>query len=189
MPHIHTQPDQHDMTVSAYIVLRGQGDDKLLVHMHLKYGKLLQIGGHIELNETPWQAVAHELKEEAGYDVSELKVLQPTSRIPRIDNTVVHPVPFFVNTHLIGENHFHSDLCYAFTAQALPRSRPADGESLDLRYVTKEELNELASKGEAVQDSTDMYNHLLANLNDYHEIDCSLYSLKKPQSSNLKNVG
>ena len=68
MPHIHTAPNQHDMTVSAYIILRDGEDLKCLVHLHKKVGKLMQIGGHIELDETPWQSVVHELFEESGYD-------------------------------------------------------------------------------------------------------------------------
>ena len=67
MPHIHTEPDQHDMTVSAYIVRTDSAEPLCLVHMHRKIGKLAQIGGHIELNETPWQSIAHELEEESGY--------------------------------------------------------------------------------------------------------------------------
>ncbi len=32
----------------------------------------MQVGGHIELDETPWQAVEHELREESGYTLAEL---------------------------------------------------------------------------------------------------------------------
>lgn len=188
MAHIHTEPNQHDMTVSAYIVLRGQGEDKLLVHMHRKFGKLLQIGGHIELNETPWQTVAHELIEECGYNVSELKVLQPAPNIPAIDGAVVHPVPFLMNTHMIGADHYHSDLCFAFVANDLPKAKPADGESDDLRWVTIDELKAFAQAGEAVQDSTDIYEHILANMNGYFMVDCEMFSLQKPGDSTLKFV-
>lgn len=75
MPHIHTQPNQHDMTVSAYIVRKENDEWKYLVHFHKKIEVLMQIGGHIELDETPWQTVAHELEEESGYTPYELTVV------------------------------------------------------------------------------------------------------------------
>lgn len=187
MPHIHTEPNQHDITISAYIVLRGEGEDKLLVHMHRKFGKLLQIGGHIELDETPWQTVAHELVEESGYELSELKLLQPLPSVPMVDNAVVHPVPFLMNTHKIGE-HYHSDLCYAFVARDVPQSAPGEGESTDLRWVTQAELNQLAEAGKAVKDSTDIYNHILKYIDQYAEVDASKYSLEKPDHNELKFV-
>lgn len=65
MPHIHTKPDQHDMTASAYILRQENGVWKCLVHFHKKVEKLMQVGGHIELNETPWQTITHELSRAA----------------------------------------------------------------------------------------------------------------------------
>ncbi len=61
MPHLHTAPNQHDMTVSIYIIHRVGDEWRCLVHMHRKLGFLMQVGGHIELDETPWQSVEHEL--------------------------------------------------------------------------------------------------------------------------------
>ena len=53
MPHIHTEPGQHDHTVGAFIICLGNNSPKILLHMHKKLNKLLPIGGHIELNEAP----------------------------------------------------------------------------------------------------------------------------------------
>jgi len=63
MAHIHTQPGQHDHTASAYIVRTDFDEPKIMLHLHRKIGKYLQFGGHVELHETPWQAVVHELRE------------------------------------------------------------------------------------------------------------------------------
>ena len=188
MPHIHTQPNQHDITMSAYIVLRGEGEDTLLTHMHRKFGMLMQIGGHIELDETPWQTVAHELVEESGYDVSDLKVLQPTADIPTIDGAVVHPVPFLVNTHKIGDDHYHSDLCFAFVASDKPKRAPADGESLDLRWTTHSELKALVESGEALRDAAEIYEQILSKIDSYAAVDCAKFSLEKPGPSPLQFV-
>lgn len=115
MPHIHTEPDQHDMTVSAYIIRRENDDWKCLVHFHRKIEKLMQIGGHIELNETPWQSVAHEIEEESGYEIKQLQVLQPTTRRVTEVSNLSHPVPFSMNTHNVGDDHYHSDMCLALS--------------------------------------------------------------------------
>ena len=51
MGHIHTDPGQHDLTVSAFIVRESDGRPLLLVHRHKSLALLLQPGGHVELDE------------------------------------------------------------------------------------------------------------------------------------------
>lgn len=145
MPHIHNEPGQYDHTVTAYIVRNDTDEPKILVHMHRKLNKLLAIGGHIELDETPWQAISHELKEESGYSLSELEILQPTPRISHLSGVTFHPYPVSMNTHAISEEHSHSDIQYAFVAQGPPVGDVEEGESTDLRWLTQKELNELSS--------------------------------------------
>jgi len=55
-----------DLVVAAYIF---REDDKLLLIKHKKLDKWLPVGGHIESNETPDQAVIRESSEEVGLDV------------------------------------------------------------------------------------------------------------------------
>jgi 8-oxo-dGTP pyrophosphatase MutT (NUDIX family) len=105
MPHIHTRQNQHDMTISAYIVWWDSNDWRCLVHFHKKVEVLMQIGGHIELDETPWQTVAHELKEESGYNLEDLDVLQYTSDSLKEAGNITHPTPLLVNTHNVGNDH------------------------------------------------------------------------------------
>ena len=63
MAHIHTLSGQHDFTVSVYIVRQFDDIDwRIALHVHKKHNSLLPFGGHIELDETPWQAVARETK-------------------------------------------------------------------------------------------------------------------------------
>lgn len=81
MAHIHTNPGEHDLTASAFIVRDDFEEPRLLLHMHKKLHILLQPGGHVELNENPWQAIEHELREETGYTFDELEVLQPKDRL------------------------------------------------------------------------------------------------------------
>ena len=136
MPHIHTEVGQHDHTVTAYIVRDDFETPRLLLHMHKKLGVLLAIGGHIELSETPWAAMAHEIEEEAGYTMDDLDVLQPKVRIGTYSDVVVHPQPLVMNTHDITADHFHSDTSYAFVAHGEPTGELGDGESADLRWLT-----------------------------------------------------
>ena len=145
MPHIHTNDNEHDLTVTAYIIRVDGPEPKALLHMHRKLNILLPIGGHVELSETPWQAISHELTEESGYTLGKLDILQPKSRIRKMTNVVQHPYPLSMNTHDIPTKHFHTDIEYAFVAKDDPEMGTDEGESLDLRWVTKGELDELSN--------------------------------------------
>lgn len=160
MPHIHTENNQHDLTVTAYIVRVDTPEPKVLLHMHRKLHKLLVVGGHVELDENPWQAIAHELAEESGYELNQLQVLQPQSRIKKMTKVAQHPYPISMNTHDIPHNHFHTDIQYAFVASGNPSLGIADGESADLRWLTRSELNNLPSDL-IFENTKEVYNFVL----------------------------
>lgn len=182
MPHIHNEPDQHDITVSAWIIRKDGGEGwRCLVHYHKKMDVLMQVGGHIELNETPWQAVAHELLEESGYELSDLSVLQLTNeRIEKTSN-VVHPVPFAANTYLVGNEHFHSDFSYGFIAKDVPHVAVQGNESSDLRWLTLAELKEGVASGEVLSDVAPIYEYLLKHVGVLVELPADSFSIRKPQ--------
>lgn len=170
------------MTVSAYIIRREAGEWKCLVHMHRKIDMLMQIGGHIELNQTPWQAVADELRDEAGYELGELKVLQPYKELPQVEKTIVHPVPLLANTHSVGNEHYHSDMCYAFVAESSPLHQRAEGESNDLRWLSLAELQGEVDRAVALRDVADIYNFIVQQVYALYPIPADQYSLAKPQA-------
>ncbi len=145
MAHIHTKPGQYDHTASAFIIRTDTPEPMLLLHKHRVLGKYLQIGGHVELDETPWQAVAHELEEESGYKLSQLKILQPKDRIRSISDAVLHPYPACNNTHIFSEGHFHTDLEYAFITDEEPTGKIQPGESTLTRLFTRAELARLSN--------------------------------------------
>ncbi len=179
MPHIHTEPGQHDFTTSAYIIRKVDGEWRCLVHMHRKLNKLMQIGGHVELNETPWQALSHELTEEAGYTLSELQLLQP--RVVSFDSPdyVVHPQPLMLNTHKFSDTHFHTDIAYAFVAQAPPSLPQSEGESDDLRWLTLRELSDAAEHKEALRDVSTIYTKIVEGcVGTYPMVDPRAFSLE-----------
>ncbi|MFI5275368.1 MAG: NUDIX domain-containing protein [Candidatus Saccharimonadales bacterium] len=142
MPHIHTEPGQHDITASAFIILLSGDEPKLLLHEHRKLGRLLQYGGHVELTETPWDAALHEVREESGYDPDQLQVLQPLQHMVRAGKAKTDPLPACISTHPYGgdESHFHTDLAYAVTTSESPRHEVAAGESNEHLMVTQSEL-------------------------------------------------
>lgn len=147
MAHIHTRPGEHDMTASAYIVRDDMDEPRILLHMHKKLHVLLQPGGHIELHEHPWASIAHELHEETGYELADLEVMQPRLRVRDLPGVVVHPQPIFINTHdFPGMDHFHTDIAYLMLAHAAPRHKPADGESSDLRWLSKQEIMDVPAE-------------------------------------------
>lgn len=143
MSHIHTQPGQYDHTASAYLFRTDFNEPRIMLHLHKKLGKYMQFGGHIELDETPWEAVVHELREESGYDIDQISLLQPTVRIHSLSGAVIHPLPAAHSSHPFGKpgsGHFHTDVAYAAVADAPPRHAPHEEESPELRLFSREEL-------------------------------------------------
>ncbi|MBH1980639.1 NUDIX domain-containing protein [Candidatus Saccharibacteria bacterium] len=138
MGHIHDKPGQIDQTVSAYMLRRDGDDIYVMLHKHKKLGMLLPVGGHIELDETPWSALAHELAEESGYALDELEILQPVVRVAALEHVVVHPQPFVVQTHEVVPGHYHTDQGFIFIADTHPRREVAEGESEEIRWLTRD---------------------------------------------------
>ena len=166
MPHIHTKPGQYDHTASAYIFRVDLIEPKVVLHRHRLLGCYMQFGGHIELSETPWQAIVHELREEVGYDITQLSFLQPEKRIKQLTNAVVHPVPVSHSSHPFnkkGSGHFHTDVGYAVIAHEDPKYTPDDGESTDIKLFSREEIAALPS-GEILENVREI---ILAIFDDF----------------------
>lgn len=185
MPHIHTEPGQRDVTISAYIVRREDDMWKCMVHFHRKIEVLMQIGGHIELDETPWQAAAHELEEESGYQLKELEALQYTSERAVESGNILHPTPLLINTHNVGNDHYHSDLCFAFVAKALPVESVTEGESDDVRWLTLDELRTGAAEGSVLDDVKNIYEFLLGRIDAMSLVPATSFSLDKPLAAGV----
>jgi len=182
MPHIHNEPGQHDHTASAYIIRLDKEDGltpKLLVHQHKKYNRLLHPGGHVELTETPWAAIKHELEEETGYEFDQLQILQPNvTRVLSLSNsdTKLHPYPFCHNTHQVTEEHSHTDIVYLFLAEGLPRNAVGEGESQDLRWLTVEQLRTSNEVGSGVKDMGVVAFDIINDKHDWTPVPTDLFS-------------
>lgn len=145
MPHLHTDPGDHDATVSFFIVRTDGPEPRLTYHRHLKVRKLMMFGGHIERDETPWAAVLRELVEESGYQPAQVQLLQPLIRMRQVTDAAAHPVPVMSSTACTSADpaHFHTDLLYALITDEEPAGAPEDGESTDIRLVTRSELDRI----------------------------------------------
>ena len=184
MPHIHQEENQYDHTVSAFIVLIEEGKkDRVLLHRHRKLGLWFQPGGHVELNENPYQAIAHELQEETGFDLNDLALLEPrTLRLPQGIQETLHPLPLFSRSHYyIGSDptHYHHDLTYGFVTDKKPQGKPAEGESQELHWFTREELAEIPS-GDIHPDIRTIAHDILDGHHDLSVRAASDYSLEIP---------
>ena len=130
MPHIH---DLYDFVVSVFIV----HNNKVLLIYHKKYNEWLPIGGHVELNEDPEEALYREIKEESGLKVSIL------AETPDIKHSGVKPLPTpsFVDAHRISAKHKHIAFVY-FGVSSTDRVKLHEREHREFRWLG---LNELKS--------------------------------------------
>ena len=130
MPHIH---DLIDFTADVFIVY----DNKVLLIFHKKHNMWLQIGGHVELNEDPEEAVLREAKEESGLDIKIIGKKEPNIEV---EGTKFLYPPVFMNIHKINDVHRHIGLFYfakAKTNQFVLNSK----EHKDIRWFTREDLD------------------------------------------------
>ena len=137
MPHIH---EKIDYTADALIV----HGERVLLRMHEKYHMWLAVGGHIELNEDPTQALIREVKEEVGLDVT--LVVEPRHAIHDFypDDPTFHWLipPRFMNRHKISNTHQHISLYYFATSEST-EIRPAEGEPItDCHWFSLAELDD-----------------------------------------------
>jgi 8-oxo-dGTP pyrophosphatase MutT (NUDIX family) len=177
MSHIHDKPGQHDLTASAFIVHTQKNQKpRILLHRHKILNKLLQPGGHVELNENPWQAVLHEISEETGYKTAQLKVLQSAPNIEQdpSSNATYLPIPIIVSSHQFGDkDHFHDDLAFAFTTTELPAGSPGENESHDFYWVGLAELNTLDNQ--IIKNCQEICRYVLENFENWRAEDADKF--------------
>lgn len=106
--------------------------DKILFIHHKKLNKWLFVGGHIEENEDPEQAVLREVKEETNLDVE----LQG-ERYPREEDFIR---PFALQRNIVKENHIHMDVFYIAVDKETSLLKRKEDEVLGTRWFSKEEI-------------------------------------------------
>lgn len=133
MPHIH---EKVDFTVEAFIVF----NNKVLLRKHDKYKLWLSIGGHIELDEDPIQAILREVKEEVGLDVELVgQDSVPSFQSPHFKELLP---PVSMNRHRINEHHEHISLVY-FARAKTDAFRLSERELTEgCRWFSREDLDD-----------------------------------------------
>lgn len=132
MPHIH---ELMDFVSSAYIV----HDDKVLLIFHKGLKRWLPVGGHIELNEDPEQALFREIQEETGIGPDQLTVLSSKPDIANDPITNLLYVPNRLEVHDITDTHKHINLAY-YIKSSTDEIQLAPDEHDDIRWIAEQDL-------------------------------------------------
>ncbi|TSC66358.1 MAG: Mut/nudix family protein [Candidatus Doudnabacteria bacterium Gr01-1014_77] len=131
MPHIH---EKIDFTATAFIVYK----NTVLLRVHDKYKTWLGVGGHIELDENPNQAVIREVKEEVGLNI---ELSHTEEQIKTAEYTTLIP-PDFMNIHKVSDAHQHMDMIYLVESTSNDVIPEGGDQSDDWKWFTKEELDD-----------------------------------------------
>lgn len=130
MAHIH---DKIDFTIGAFIVFEG----KVLLIFHKKLQKWLPVGGHIELDEDPDEALLREIQEECGVAVE--VVAEKADEIDSPDGRFLFR-PEYVDIHRISETHQH--VCnYYFCRAKSSQVKLAEKEHDEIKWFSRQELD------------------------------------------------
>jgi ADP-ribose pyrophosphatase YjhB (NUDIX family) len=130
MPHIH---DLIDFTVVAFVVHQ----NRVLLIYHKELKKWLPLGGHIELDEDPEQALFREITEESGLEVDILS----QKPVEQFDGRKFLYPPVYLDVHPITATHQHIGLVYFATAASDQVTLAAE-EHEAIRWFSEAELQD-----------------------------------------------
>ncbi|MDP4007393.1 MAG: NUDIX domain-containing protein [bacterium] len=131
MAHIH---ELIDWTIVAYVIY----GKKALFVFHKELQKWLPLGGHIELNEDPDEALAREVKEESGIEEFEVLSEKPIMNAP--ERKVLY-TPSYMDIHPISNTHKHIGLTY-FLKVSTDTVQLADQEHEEIRWLSEDDLDD-----------------------------------------------
>lgn len=138
MPHLNKLID---FTVTAYIVF----ESKVLLAHHKVMDIWVPVGGHIELDEDPEQALLREVTEETGLEV-EVVAERPPRQFEELGTTFL-PRPEWINIHTLPNvpGHRHTALIYLARAKS-NKAALAPAEHKALRWFAADELAEVTNR-------------------------------------------
>ena len=142
MPHIH---ELYDYTITAFIV---NCSKQVLLVNHPRYNKWIPVGGHIELDEDPEQALFREVKEETGLDIEVLST-RPKFTSPESKFLIT---PNYVDVHEANPPHKH--ISFTYFVKTKRDDFALSDEHDDMRWFT---LVELEDKRYALTPSVQFY--------------------------------
>ncbi len=124
-----------DFTVAIYLVYK----DKVLFVFHNLFNRWLPIGGHIELNENPEQALFKEIKEECGLQV---KIYGNKPRF-NLDKDIVESLytPVYMNLSKVNEAHRDVKMVY-YARPESDKVKLNTQEHKEYKWFTFDELSD-----------------------------------------------
>jgi len=135
MPHIH---EKYDFVVNCFII----NDGRVLLVNHKKMGTWLPLGGHIELDEDPEQALFKEIEEESGLTAEDIEIFpqKPAAVEDPEFNTRILFTPQFLCVHDVPPNHKHIALQF-FARTKRNDVTLSESEHHDIKWFSKEDLD------------------------------------------------
>lgn len=105
-------------TATAYIISKIDNQYKVLLHRHKKHGVWIGIGGHVEGNENPVEALVREVKEETNLEIEllnkdKLLKINDVEELVRPDAILQERLSAYKNE----PSHYHIDLIYFVVCQ------------------------------------------------------------------------
>lgn len=133
-------------TATAYIVTKIDGEYKVLLHMHKKHNLWLGIGGHLEKDENPIEAVLREVKEETDLDITFIK--EKLLKIEDVEE-LVSPVTILqerLAPYKDEPAHYHVDLIYFAICKNPQRIKMEE----EFGWFSKKDLQKLELEKETI---------------------------------------
>ncbi len=121
-----------DYTVEVFIVY----DKKILLVYHKALQKWLPVGGHIELDEDPEEALFRETKEETGLDI---EILSNKLDL-RTDSFKSLFTPLYLDIHRINDTHRHVGMVY-FARSLTDKVSLEKEEHEQVRWFSQKDLS------------------------------------------------
>lgn len=121
-----------DFVATAYIVHGG----RILLVDHKKVGLWLPVGGHIELDEDPDEAMAREISEECGLEV---EIVSEKPEFAGAGKPLFRPRFMDIHKYGDGSPHQHINLVYFAKAQS-DKCVLQEGEHNDIKWFSKDDL-------------------------------------------------
>lgn len=128
MGHIH---EKFDFVITVFIVHGG----KVLFVRHPRYDKWVPIGGHIELDEDPEQALFREVAEETKLTV-EILSDKPDAAVEE-DNKFLY-TPNYIGVY--GANPPHRHISFNYFARSDNRDAVMSDEHTEMAWIGLDEL-------------------------------------------------
>ncbi len=138
----HLNPAGIDWVVSAFIVCR----DRVLLIKHVKLGCWLGVGGHIEADETPDEALVREIEEETGLLWGRVyPMVRPTAEMEQAKghNRVAQLTPHAVEVHDYPPVPGHRHACLVYLLHSTTEE-VKESEEGALRWFTDEEIEAMS---------------------------------------------